>query len=160
MDLWQLNYVDKIYLGLSTFPTALFNNQDLYKCLSASCLSDNAIINNFLQEEMHKKDITIVSTRFFVDVKIQKYLPRFLRVFSLKEHMDKRLICMSVLKNNNHWYLIVIFPKSHSNKVIKKILTKYFISLSVSVSLCLSVSVSVSLSQFIVQSLYWQMHIA
>ena len=113
MDLWQWNYVDKIYLGFSTFPTALFNNQDLYKCLSASCLSDNVIINNFLQEEMHKKDITIVSTRFFVDVKIQKYLPRFLRVFSLKKHMDKRLICMSVLKNNNHWYLIVIFPKSH-----------------------------------------------
>ena len=107
-----MNYLDKIYLGLSTFPTKLFNEKDLHnKCLSASWLNDS-VINNFLQEETRNKDIAIVSTRFFVDVKSQRISAEVLRVFSLNEHIGKRLICMPVHKNNNHCYLIVIFPKS------------------------------------------------
>ena len=107
-----MNYLDKIYLGLSTFPTKLFNEKYLHnKCLSASWLNDS-VINNFLQEETRNKDIAIVSTRFFVDVKSQRISAEVLRVFSLNEHIGKRLICMPVHKNNNHCYLIVIFPKS------------------------------------------------
>ena len=55
MDLRQVNYID----------------QDLHKCLSALWVNDN-VINNFLQEETHKKAIAIVSTRFFVDVKSER----------------------------------------------------------------------------------------
>ena len=50
MDVRQVNYIDKIYLGLFTFPTKLFSDQDWCKCLSTSCLNDNVIIS-FLQDE-------------------------------------------------------------------------------------------------------------
>lgn len=76
MDLQQVNYIDKIYLGLSTFPTILFDDQDLHICLSASWLNDN-VINKCLREETRKKDIAIVSTRFFVDVKPENICLRF-----------------------------------------------------------------------------------
>ena len=92
--------------------TILFNDQDLHKYLSASWLNDK-VINNFLQAETGKKDIAIVCTRFFVDVKSQRISDDAVRVFTLKEHIDKSMICIPVHKNNNHWYLIVIFPKSY-----------------------------------------------
>ena len=90
------------------FLTLLLNDQDLHKYLSTSWLKPK-VINNFLQVEMRKKDITIVNTRLFVDVKSQRISDEVLMVFTFKEHMEKSLIRITVHYNNKHWYLINIF---------------------------------------------------
>ena len=111
-DLHQINYIEKNCLELFMFLTILLNDQDLHKYLSTSWLNLK-VINNFLQVEMRKKDITIVNTRLFVDVKSQRISDEVLMVFTFKEHMEKSLICITVHYKNKHWYLINIFRKSN-----------------------------------------------
>ena len=72
MDIQQVNYIVKFYLGLPTFPTKLLNDHDLDTCFSKFTFLDKwHVINNFLQEHVRKKVIAIVSTRFFLDIKIK-----------------------------------------------------------------------------------------
>ena len=80
---------------MSTFPTKLFNDQYLHKCLSAPWLNDN-VINNFLQKETRKKDIATVFTRYFIDVKSQRISAQVLRVFSLNEQIDMKTITIVI----------------------------------------------------------------
>ena len=48
-------------------PTALLNKHDLETCLASSKINDN-VINNFVLED-GSKDVSVISTRFFVDIK-------------------------------------------------------------------------------------------
>lgn len=47
-------------------PTALLNKHDLGTCLASSKINDN-VINNFVLED-GSKDVSVISTRFFVDI--------------------------------------------------------------------------------------------
>ena len=68
--------------GKFTFQKILLNDQDLHRCLPASSCKKKA-----------NKDIAIVSTRFFLDVKSHRISAEIFRAFSLNEHIDKQLIC-------------------------------------------------------------------
>ena len=70
LDLVAVNDIDKIYYGISKFPTTLLNQHDLGTCLASSNINDN-VINNFELRD-GSKDVSVVSTRFFVDIKKRK----------------------------------------------------------------------------------------
>ena len=112
LDLAAMNNIDKIYYGISEFPTTLLNQHDLGTCLASSKINDN-IINNFLLEDGLSNNVSVVSTRFFVNIKKRKASSEIMNNFSSDSHTEKRIICIPVHKNENHWFLIAIFPKFH-----------------------------------------------
>ena len=70
LDLAAVNNIYKIYYGISEFPTTPLNQGDLAMCLTSSKISDN-VINNFVLEDS-SKDVSVVPTRFFVNIKKRK----------------------------------------------------------------------------------------
>ena len=111
LDLAAVNNIDKIYYSRSEFPTTLLNQHDLGTYLASSKIND--IINNFLLEDGLSNNVSIVSTRFFVDIKKRKASLEIMNHFSSDSRTEKRIICIPVHKNENRWFLIAIFPKSH-----------------------------------------------
>ena len=95
-----MNNIDKIYYGISEFPTTLLNQHDLGACLASSKINDNVINNLVLQDG--SKDISVVSTGFFVDIKIRKALSEIMNYFPSDSHTEKRIIGISVHKNENN----------------------------------------------------------
>ena len=112
LDLAAVNNIDKIYYSRSEFPTTLLNQHDLGTYLASSKINDN-IINNFLLKDGLSNNVSIVSTRFFVDIKKRKASLEIMNHFSSDSRTEKRIICIPVHKNENRWFLIAIFPKSH-----------------------------------------------
>ena len=92
-------------------PTALLNKHDLETCLASSKINDN-VINNFVLED-GSKDVSVISTRFFVDIKKEKTSSEIMNHFSADLHTEKRIICIPVHKNEKHWFFIAISPNSH-----------------------------------------------